>query len=275
MPEGNEIHRHSLRQTELFAGKVVAVEAPNGRFEAGAKLLHKRRLLSIEAYGKHLFYEFGPDRSLHVHLGLYGKFREGEMPYPDPRGALRLRISTTSHWLELRGPTDCTVFSDEEKAALLDRLGPDPLRDDAQAKVVFRRVGRSRAPMGSLLMDQSVISGLGNIYRAELLYRSRIHPLQSGMSISEAQLKRLWKDAVVLMRAGMVDRRIVTTRPADRPHPKGKARRFETHYVYRRKGLPCFICGTAIEMKIFIGRKLYWCPTCQALSPADSGQASS
>jgi endonuclease-8 len=270
VPEGNEIHRHSLRQSEFFAGKVVSVEAPNGRFEAGAKLLHKRRLRSIEAYGKHLFYDFGPNRALHIHLGLYGKFRDGEMPYPDARGALRLRISTKRHWLELRGPTDCTVFNEEQKEALIGRLGPDPLRHDAKPDLAIRRIRRSRSPIGGLLMDQSVISGLGNIYRAELLYRSRLHPLQSGMSTSEKQLKALWKDAVVLMRAGMVDRRIVTTRRADRPHPTGKARRFETHYVYRRKGLPCFLCGTTIRMEIFIGRKLYWCPTCQALPDATS-----
>jgi endonuclease VIII len=263
MPEGNEIHRHSLRQSEMFAGKVVSVEAPNGRFEPGAKLLNKRRLRAVEAYGKHLFYDFGANRSLHVHLGLYGKFRDGEMPYPEMRGALRLRMFTKSHWLELRGPTDCRVFDDEERAVLLNRLGPDPLRPDADAGIAFDRIGRSRAPIGGLLMDQSVISGLGNIYRAELLYRARIHPLRTGNSTTKKQLRNLWKDAVVLMQAGMVDRRIVTTRPADRPHPTGKARRFETHYVYRRKGLPCFVCGTAIEMKMFIGRKLYWCPTCQ------------
>ncbi len=61
----------------------------------------------------------------------------------------------------------------------------------------------------------------------------------------------------------MTNRRIVTTRPADRPHPKGAARRFETHYVYRRKGLPCFLCGAEIAMAPFAGRKLYWCPGCQ------------
>jgi endonuclease-8 len=121
----------------------------------------------------------------------------------------------------------------------------------------------SRAPIGALLMDQSVISGIGNIYRAELLFRARLNPFRPGNTIAKRALVKLWKDARDLMRAGMIDRRIVTTRPADRPHPNGKARGGETHYVYRRHRLPCFICGTEISRQEFVGRKLYWCPECQ------------
>ena len=263
MPEGNEIHRHSERQSALFAGRPVRVEAPNGRFEAGAKLLDRRKLRAVEAFGKHLFYDFGNDRKLHIHLGLYGKFRDGEMPHPDTKGALRLRLSTAAHWLELRGPTACDVLTDTKSQEIINRIGPDPLRDDVNPSIAFNRIKASRAPVGALLMDQSVIGGLGNIYRAELLYRAKIHPLRPGNSVSTKELKSIWKDAVALMKAGMIDRRIVTTRPRDRPHKTGVARRFETHYVYRRKGLPCFVCGNEVSMKMFVGRKLYWCPSCQ------------
>ncbi len=263
MPEGNELHRHSELQTAMFASKIITVDAPNGRFTDGAQILNRRRLKSVEAFGKHLFYDFGKGRQLHIHLGLYGKFRDGEMPFPEPRGALRLRFSTKKHWLELRGPTACDVLTEAEREALLARIGPDPLREDANANLVIERVTRSRAPIGGLLMDQSVISGVGNIYRAELLYRAGLNPFRPGNSIAAEPLCTLWQDAKVLMRAGMVDRRIITTRPEHRPHPKGKARRFETHYVYRRQHLPCFVCKTKIEMQMFIGRKLYWCPKCQ------------
>ena len=252
----------------MFAGAVVRVEAPNGRFEEGAKLLDRRKLKAVEAFGKHLFYDFGAKRQLHVHLGLYGKFREGEMPYPDPKGALRLRISTARHWLELRGPTACDVLNEEQREKLLARIGPDPLRDDADMDEAITRIRKSRSPIGALLMDQSVISGLGNIYRAELLFRAQLSPFRQGITLTTKHLKGLWNDARTLLRDGMVDRRIVTTRPADRPHPKGKARRFETHYVYRRKGLECFICGTEVAMREFVGRKLYWCPKCQ---PGEAG----
>ena len=270
MPEGNELHRHANLQNEKFGNRVVTVDAPNGRFAEGAAKLNRRRLRALDAFGKHLFYDFGAGRQLHVHLGLYGKYKYGQMPYPEMKGMLRLRISTKTDWLELRGPTACDVLSDAERLELLERIGPDPLREDADAAVAIARIRKSRAPIGALLMDQSVISGIGNIYRAELLYRAKVHPLTPGNAVAVRILKKLWADAVALMTEGMVDRRIVTTRPADRPHPKGKARRFETHYVYRRKGLPCFVCGSEVQMKEFVGRKLYWCPGCQPeISPPE------
>jgi len=78
-------------------------------------------------------------------------------------------------------------------------------------------------------------------------------------------VKKVWKDAVVLMRAGMVDRRIVTTRAKDRPQKKGQALKEEAHYVYRRQGRPCFVCETKVrKMENFAGRNLYWCEVCQA-----------
>ena len=234
-----------------------------GGFEPGARLLNRRKLRSVEAYGKHLFYDFGPERQLHIHLGLYGKFRDGEMPFPDPKGALRLRFSTTKSWVELRGPTACDVLDEEAREQLLARIGPDPLRADADGEHAIRRMHRSRAPLGALLMNQAVIGGIGNIYRAELLFRAGLNPLRAGTTVEARVLEALWDDAVTLMRDGMVDRRIVTTRAADRPHKRGKARRGETHYVYRRRGLPCFVCGTEIRMREFVGRKLYWCPVCQ------------
>lgn len=263
MPEGNELHRYALHHADLFAGRTLTVAAPNGRFADGATLLNRRKLRAVDAYGKHLFYDFGASRQLHIHLGLYGKFREGEMPFPEPRGALRLRFSTADHWLELRGPTACEVLQTSQREKLLQRIGPDPLREDADPSLVLNRILGSKTPIGALLMDQSVISGIGNIYRAELLYRAKLNPFLPGNTIAKRALTKLWKDAKELMHSGMVDRRIVTTRPSDRPHPKGKARRGETHYVYRRHLLPCFICGTTIGREEFIGRKLYWCPQCQ------------
>jgi endonuclease-8 len=263
MPEGNEIHRYAERHAAMFAGRRLTVDAPNGRFEPGAKLLNGRKLLSVDAFGKHLFYTFGTNLNLHIHLGLYGKFRDGAMPFPEPKGALRLRFSTPDHWLELRGPTACDVLDHEARSTLVNRIGPDPLRKDARPKTAFTYIAKSRTPIAALLMDQSVIGGIGNIYRAELLFRAGLNPLEPGKQVPQPKLQSLWKDAKTLMQAGMIDRRIVTTRPADRPHPKAKARRGEIHYVYHRAGLPCFLCQTEIHMKEFVGRKLYWCPTCQ------------
>lgn len=263
MPEGHELHRNARRQGEFFSGKTVRVAAPNGRFADGAALLDGRKIRAVEAFGKHLFYDFGKDRQLHIHLGLYGKFREGEMPFPEPKGALRLRISDRKHWIELRGPTACEVLNQEAREKLLDRIGPDPLRANADAEFAIARMAKSRSPMAALLMDQSVISGIGNLYRAEFLFRARIDPMRQGQAVERERLHQIWDDSVRLMCEGIEDRRMVTTEAADRPHPKGKARRGETHYVYRRHGLPCFVCGTKIRLEIFAGRKLFWCPQCQ------------
>lgn len=262
MPEGHEIHRFAERQARAFAGKKVHVDSPNGGFP-DAELLDGRKLLEVKALGKHLGYRFGRDLTVHVHLGQYGDFWEGEQPMPAPKGALRFRMWTREEWLELRGPTDCRIFSDEEWAALEARIGPDPLVDGTDPKPLFALIQSKKTPIGVLLMDQSIVSGIGNIYRAEFLYRARIHPDRPGRDVSTAELKGLWKDAVSLMRDGMDDRRMVTTRPKDRPHPRGKALKEEVHYVYRRQGKPCRVCETEIESKPMAGRTVYWCPTCQ------------
>lgn len=262
MPEGHEIHRFAQRQARAFAGGKVHVDSPNGGF-ADAALLDGRKLLEVKAVGKHLGYCFGRDLTLHVHLGQYGDFREGAQPMPEPKGALRLRLWNKAEWLELRGPSDCRVFSDEQWSALAARLGPDPLDSDADPGSVCERIRSRKTPIGALLMDQTVLSGVGNIFRAELLYRARICPDRPGRELSLAVLLRIWKDAVRLMRDGMEDRRMVTTRPKDRPHPRGTALDEETHYVYRRQGQPCRVCDTKIESKAMAGRTVYWCPFCQ------------
>ncbi len=270
MPEGNETHRWAELHAEMFAGKRVHVDSPQGRFTDSATLEGKT-LHTVHAVGKHLGYDFGKidgeRRILHVHMGLYGDFAEGKPPMPEPRGALRLRIWDKQHWLELRGPTDCSLWSESKWEALLARLGPDPLNraghGNGPSKMI-ERIGKRKTAIGALLMDQSIISGVGNIYRAELLYRARISPFRAGAEVAPEQLRGIWRDACRLMPHGMADRRIVTTRPRDRPHKKGDALNEEAHYVYRRHGRPCFLCGTKIETKVMCGRNLFWCPGCQA-----------
>ena len=124
-------------------------------------------------------------------------------------------------------------------------------------------MAKAKAPIAALLMDQSVFAGIGNIYRAELLYRAKQDPFTPGREVPRRTVASIWRDAVKLMPDGMIDRRIVTTRKNDRPHNSGKALREETHYVYRRHGKPCWVCATAIARAPLAGRTLYWCPNCQ------------
>jgi endonuclease-8 len=238
MPEGNEVHRFRDRQAAIFIGRAVRADSPSGQFQDAA-LLDGRKLRGIVAHGKHLGYDFGRDLILHVHLGRFGDFTEGKMPLAEPKGALRLRISTKTDWLELRGPSDCSIYDQGKWDKLMARLGPDPLEKGSDPKPAFAVIANSKAPIGLLLMDQSVISGVGNIYRAELLYRARLSPFRIGSQVDLKVLRAIWKDAMKLMADGMIDRRIVTTRAKDRPHPRSPAERGEVHYVYRRHGKPC------------------------------------
>jgi endonuclease-8 len=267
VPEGHTLYRLAREQSWLFAGRPVRVSSPQGRFEAGAALLDGRLLDEVFSYGKHLFAAFGGD-TLHVHLGLYGSYTSGTGAPPTARGALRMRWEGPGPdgdgvWTDLRGPTACEVLPAPEVARILARLGPDPLRRGADGGPVHRRIVGSRTPVGALLMDQAVLAGVGNVYRAELLFRHGISPFRPGRGVEPELWSRMWADLVALMRSGVRMGRIVTTRPEDRARRRGAVQRDDAHYVYRRTGLPCRVCGTGVRTELMVGRNLYWCPVCQ------------
>ncbi|MFM8351408.1 MAG: Fpg/Nei family DNA glycosylase [Actinomycetales bacterium] len=279
MPEGNVIHHQARRLTRAFGRQQVAVDSPQGRFAAGAALIDGRRLLDAQAYGKHLFIAFEPsatskspkapdiDTWVHVHLGLFGKWRIGKGLPPAERGLIRLRLVGQTHYAELRGPTACEVIDPSQRAALLARIGPDPIRRDADPQRAWVRVQRSRAPIAGLLMDQRVFAGVGNIYRAEVLFRHNISPFRPGNELTWADFEAIWDDLVELMRQGTKRGRIDTVRTEHRPEAMGRDPRQDRHggevYVYRRADRDCFLCGDAIQLMDLQGRKLYWCPSCQ------------
>jgi formamidopyrimidine-DNA glycosylase len=268
VPEGHTLHRLARELTTSFARRPVHVTSPQGRFAAGAALVDGRVLDGVRSYGKHLFARFGAD-TVHVHLGLYGNFTGGIGDPPPARGALRMRWVAdgpdgTGVWTDLRGPTACELLTRPEVTAIVARLGPDPLRPRADGGVAHRRIAASRTAIGALLMDQTVLAGVGNVYRAELLFRHGVSPFRPGRHVDERLWARMWADLVVLMRAGVRLGRIVTTRPEDRSRRRGAASREDAHYVYRRTGEPCRICGTEIRTEPMVGRNLYWCPVCQA-----------
>lgn len=275
MPEGHTIHRIAREHNRLLAGRIVRADSPQGRFVDGAGAVSGLVLAKAEANGKHLLHRYvepapAPRRRsgglwLHIHLGLYGKWTHGPMPPPEPRGAVRLRLWTDSDYYELRGATAVELMAQPEVEALRDRLGPDPLRPDGDPHVAWARIARSRVAVGALLMDQSVLSGIGNVYRAEILFRHGVPPRLPGRELDEPTWKAMWLDLQTLMRAGVRSGRIVTTEPADRDRKRrGMPDPEDAHYVYRRTGLPCRRCGTEIRTEVLVERNLYWCPTCQA-----------
>lgn len=275
MPEGHTLFRLARSISDTFGGRRVSVSSPQGRFAESAALLDGSCVEAAESYGKHLFVDFGRDRLVHVHLGLYGKFVLNEGHPEPPVGQVRLRLAAVTSgdrpaaYADLRGATACELMANVERDALLARLGPDPLREDADWTQAWDRVSRSRVPIGGLLMDQSVVAGVGNVYRAEVLFRHRLDPMRPGNTVRRSSFERLWHDLVLLMAAGVRTGRIDTVHaPTDPalvgrvPEPPPEADGSPV-FVYRRQGEPCFVCGTRVRTDVLAGRNLFWCPRCQ------------
>jgi endonuclease-8 len=268
MPEGHTIHRLAADHRERFGGRAVRASSPQGRFSGSAALIDGQVLESAEAHGKHLFLAFGGAGWVHIHLGLIGKVGFGATGAASGSPAtVRLRLSGNGHWADLRGPAACELITDPEKQAIHDRLGPDPLRPDDDSDAVWQRLSRSRISVAALLMDQKVIAGVGNVYRAEVLFRHGVDPLLPGRELPRGQWDGIWADLVALMREGVRTNRIDTVRPEHTPEAMGRPPREDDHggevYVYRRAGLPCLLCGTEIRTRPLAARNLFWCPSCQ------------
>jgi endonuclease-8 len=226
-------------------------------------LIDGRRVRAVDAVGKHLLYVFSKNRILHVHLGRFGHFDEGPLPLPEPHGILRFRMYTKEYWYELRGAIAIDIYDAAERTALEARIGPNPLDPADSPTPAFARVVKSKTPIGVLLMDQSVIAGVGNIYRSEVLFLNRVHPKTPGTELSAKTWRAIWKDLVRLMADGARVRRIVTTWPKDRAKPQGPVRRDDRFYVYHREGLPCRHCGAPIRSATLANRSVFWCPVDQ------------
>jgi endonuclease VIII len=265
MPEGHTVHRTANRFRKDFVGQEVEVFSPQGRFDLGAKLISGQRLIQSKAVGKQLFLEFENLKSLRIHLGIYGKWNFYDVPIssaPEPWGQVRARFGSSISSADLRGPTVCEVIESEEVLRVLRRLGPDPLNPDPTGQELERFVSKvrsSKAPIGALLMNQAVVSGIGNVYRAELLFRAKLNPKTEGKLVSEGTLLGIWDDAVNLMKIG-VRRGVMLTREG---YLTGKVNLPERYYVYKRNGLPCRECSSVVLVEEFFSRKLYFCPACQ------------
>ncbi|MDG2307197.1 MAG: DNA-formamidopyrimidine glycosylase family protein [Candidatus Binatia bacterium] len=253
MPEGHTLHKLARDLSRDFVGKTVSASSPQGRFKEGAARIDGRKLSAAEAWGKHLFLRFGRTH-VHVHLGLFGRFRRRRMPPPTRCGAVRLRLED-SRWIwDLSGPTACEILSLRERTALIDRLGPDPLRSNADPDAALARIAQSRRSIGALLLDQSVIAGIGNVYRAEVLFLAGIHPERTGRSLTDSERADLWSRSVALLRRGAELGRIVTV---DEPGRTSG----ERLWVYKRR--VCKRCSSRIRSSTIASRKIWNCPRCQ------------
>lgn len=193
---------------------------------------------------------------------------DDDLEWPPPVvGQVRLRLLTEVTCADLRGPTACVLQTPEEMLESVARLGPDPLVGDvAEGEERFvAAVRRKAAPIALLLMDQAVVAGIGNVYRAEMLFRAGLNPHTPGREVPEEVVRQLWRDWVKLLTIGVETGQMMTMDGlSPDEHRAAMAHRDDRHWVYHRAGLPCRVCGTDIVLEELSARKLYWCPRCQA-----------
>ena len=266
MPEGHTLHRMALDHSKWLGGDTLRVSSPQGRFSEGAEFLDGAEFVRASAVGKHLLWHFrGLERPrvVHIHLGLFGRFRRYVRKVPEPRGAIRVRLQGNRCTLDLSGPTVCELLTHPQVGALRQRLGPDTLDPKADPERAWAKIKRSRRSVGALLLDQSVLAGVGNVYRAELLFLHRIPPDLSGRELPKPTFDALWLDTVRLLQVGVFTNKIIT-RGVDEEggHKSGRRERL---WVYKERR--CHLCAAEIRKMQTASRTLYFCPVCQGHGP--------
>jgi endonuclease-8 len=259
MPEGHTIHRLARDMAADLLDRPVVASARQERFAEGARRLDGQVLTDTEANGKHLFLHWDGGEVLYVHLGLIGAFRRHELPAPEPSPNLRLRLAGDAAAWDLTGPMTCELRGPDVVDQVAASLGPDPLRRRADPQRFIDAVRASRKPIGALLLDQSVIAGIGNVYRAELLHLAGIHPSRPGSSLSEDESRTLWRLAVEQLRLGLKRNRILTVPLAGRR--LASIPREDSWHVYKQER--CRSCGDEVALSPVGNRTSYACPTCQ------------
>jgi endonuclease-8 len=257
-----------------FAGEILVdptIAAANGRMgqtnQRGTTLEGDP---VFDAAGENSLSSIGAPRRARVHVRMSeqttGLADEGDDWPPPVVGQVRLRLLTGSTCADLRGPTACQLQNPDEVAATIAKLGPDPLVDDVSAgeERFVTAVRKKATPIGLLLMDQAVVSGIGNVYRAEMLFRARLDPHTPGREVPTDVVRELWRDWVRLLAIGVETGQMMTMDDLDTDaYRRAMAHRDDRHWVYHRAGLPCRVCGTEVLLEEMGARKLYWCPSCQ------------
>lgn len=195
-----------------------------------------------------------------------GSADEREFP-PEPVGQVRVRLLTDAVCADLRGPTACEVLDPAGVERVLQRLGPDPANDRSPGERdrFVERAAAKRTPIGLVLMDQSVLAGVGNVYRAELLFRAGIDPHRPANSLDPSVLELLWEDWTHLLDIGITVGQMITIDGLEgEAYDLALRERDERHWVYKLEGTPCKRCGANIALEEMANRKLYWCPGCQS-----------
>ncbi|MFC5928462.1 Fpg/Nei family DNA glycosylase [Cryobacterium melibiosiphilum] len=235
---------------------------------AGEILMDLPEASVVDSAGENSLHSIGAPRRARLRMSEDEKVTDAPVVFPaEPVGQVRVRLLSETVVADLRGPTACEVLDPQQVETVIMRLGPDPELDNSEAaRDRFTSVVRRKpTPIGRLLMDQSVVSGIGNVYRAEMLFRARLNPHTPGKAISLSAVHALWADWGFLLHIGIETGQMMTRDDLAGPElARAMKNRADRHWVYKREGLPCRVCGTHIVLEEMAARKLYWCPSCQA-----------
>jgi endonuclease VIII len=244
VPEGHLLHRTAAELTADLAGHLVTATSPQGRFDAAR--VDGCSVVLAEAHGKHLLVHLHEAPSVHVHLGMRGLFLRYPDPAVPPRGGVRLRLAGPVAW-DLIAPTTCELLDAAGVARVVGALGPDPLREDATTEQAVLRLRGARGPVAAAMVDQAVWAGVGNAWRAELLFLARIDPLRPAAALPPEAAAHLWELTVRFMALGRDAGQVVSDPSAP-----------DERWVYKRE--TCRSCGAPVRTAQVGGRTSYSCP---------------
>jgi len=268
MPEGDTLHFFARSVRPRLVGEPIAWLRLRDRGEVEA--VRGCPIDAVEVVGKHLLVHIGRRHTLHVHLGLRGRWRtyDAQLGPGEPivtASTVALAVPSTVLAVFRSAIHELRPYHDMRLEHRLRRLGPDLLAPDLELDVVVARArtpGHADVAITDLLLDQGVAAGIGNVYRSEVLFLTGTHPWTPVASLDDAQLRALFDRAQALMTSNVGPGRRATVghlRGARRPPGVPRL------WVYRRERLPCLRCRTPIQRSIAgrRARSTYWCPRCQ------------
>lgn len=271
MPEGPEIRRSTDQLAAALVGHVPEMQLLYPALQPYESVLQGQKIVAISSRSKAWLIHFENELTLYGHNQLYGVWmvrKSGSLPRSNRQ--LRLSLAGPRQWALLYSCTDLAVLSPEQLLThpYLSRLGPDVLDLSTDTEAVLARLKDprfQRRRLHGLLLDQGFLAGLGNYLRSEMLFVARIPPEHRPMDCSDAQLQALAAAALDLPRRSYATAGL-TLDPAhvERLKAAGKPRRAWRFWVFAREGQPCHACGTTVQKTVLGGRRLYFCPVCQA-----------
>jgi endonuclease VIII len=278
MPEGHSVVRWARALVPLIGEPLETLDAPKKwqaltqqmLFRSNANKDSPLSLVRIYTHGKHLFLHLSDGRAIHCHGMMYGSWQVGKsgMPLRKDESRVRLRLrSAKNEAVFFNGPVVEFLTPEELKHHKTVRaLGPDILHINFDRTEVFRRLQLKKnlkRPIGEAILDQTILAGIGNIFKSEGLFLARIDPRRPVSDFSRKEFDHLWNTIFPIMQAAVRSRGAVLTLPANLR--RGKTGRGARNFVYFRTAKPCYFCSTPI-VRIVQGemeRSTYFCPRCQ------------